>query len=57
MVLLIVVSVGFALQSGVRGARDKLWKMIICHVAAPCPGCTAPDSAKRVLPKGGECPK
>ncbi|MBU6154368.1 MAG: hypothetical protein KGP28_08725 [Bdellovibrionales bacterium] len=57
MVLLVILSIGFALQSGIQVSRDKFWKRIICHVTAPCPGCAAPDSAKNVLPKGGDCPK
>jgi hypothetical protein len=57
VVLLIILSIGFTLQNGIRGSRDKLWKRIICHVTAPCIGCEAPDSAKTVLPKGGDCPK
>jgi hypothetical protein len=57
MVLLVILSIGFALQSGIRGSRDKLWKRIICDVTAPCPGCAAPESAKNVLPNGGNCPR
>ena len=57
MVLLVILSIGFTLQNGIRGSRDKLWKRIICQVTAPCPGCKASDSAKNVLPKGGDCPQ
>jgi hypothetical protein len=56
MLLSIILSMAGLLSYGVTKTRDGLWKMIICQVSAPCPACAATQSAKSLLPNGGNCP-
>ncbi len=56
VLLTLILGVAGMLQFGIQKTRDKIWKFVICKVSAPCPNCAATDSAKAVLPKGGNCP-
>jgi predicted transporter len=58
-VIMLAVVLGMAgiLVFGVKNTRDKLWKHIVCVVSAPCPTCQATESAKQILPQGGNCPR
>jgi hypothetical protein len=57
IVLAIILSFAGLIRFGLQKSRDRLWKRVICDVTAPCPGCPAPESAKRLLPKAGDCPQ
>jgi hypothetical protein len=56
VLLAVILGVAAVIQFGVQKTRDKLWKFMICKISAPCPSCSATESARSVLPKGGNCP-
>lgn len=55
MVLAIILGFAGVIRFGLQKSRDRLWKQVICEVSAVCPGCPAPESAKKLLPKAGNC--
>ncbi|NDF15515.1 hypothetical protein EB061_09365 [bacterium] len=55
IVLGIILSFAGLIRFGLQKSRDRLWKVMICDISAPCPGCPAPESAKKLLPKAGSC--
>jgi hypothetical protein len=57
IVLSIIFGIAGLIRFGLQTSRDRLWKRMICEVSAVCVGCPAPESAKNILPRAGDCPQ